>query len=124
MLVVAAVIQHKGLVLACRRAEHKSLAGKWEFPGGKVESGETDEEALKREIFEELQIEIEVGVLVAKSRSQSSSIEMHSYYASIKSGLPSSSSDHDKLRWLRVEELSELEWPELDVPVVEMLLAT
>ena len=124
MLVVAAVIRHQGLVLACRRAGHKSLAGKWEFPGGKVESGETDEVALKREILEELQIEIEVGPLVTRSRSQSSGIEMHSYFASLKSGFPMASSDHDELRWLKVEELSGLEWPELDIPVLEALLST
>jgi len=124
MLVVAAVIKHEGLLLACRRAAHKSLAGKWEFPGGKVEPGESDEEALSREIFEELQIEIEVGQLVTTSHSSSPAIEMHSYFATLKSGFPKSSSDHDELRWLRVEELSDLEWPELDIPVLEVLLAT
>ena len=124
MRVAAAVIEYDGRFLACRRAEHKSLAGKWEFPGGKVEAGETDEEALKREIFEELQIEIEVGALVTRSRSLSTSIEMHSYFATLKSGFPSSSSDHDELRWLSADELSELEWPELDVPVLEVLRST
>lgn len=124
MIVVAAVIEHEGLVLACRRAGHKSLAGKWEFPGGKVEPGESDAEALGREILEELQIEIEVGQLVTSSHSSSPAIEMHSYFAKLKSGIPMSSSDHDELRWLRVEELSALEWPELDIPVLEALLAT
>ena len=54
MRVVAAIIESNGELLACRRASHKSLAGKWEFPGGKVEPGETEQQALVREIREEL----------------------------------------------------------------------
>jgi len=121
MRVVAAVIKHEGRFLACRRAEHKSLAGKWEFPGGKVEPDETDQNALKREILEELQVEIEVGALVAISYSTTSGIEMHSYFATLKDGAPVSSSDHDEFRWLKVEELPKLEWPELDLPVLRVL---
>ena len=61
MRVVCALILEEGRVLACRRSFNKDEAGKWEFPGGKVESGERDEEALAREILEELEMQVLVG---------------------------------------------------------------
>jgi 8-oxo-dGTP diphosphatase len=61
LTVVAALIKHNGRILICRRAEGQSHAGKWEFPGGKVEPGESPKFALKRELQEELAIDAEVG---------------------------------------------------------------
>lgn len=124
MRVVAAVIESNSLVLACRRALHKSMGGFWEFPGGKVESGETDQQALARELREELGIEVEVGDFICQSRSlaNDTEIEMFTYFCSLKSPKPTSSSDHDKLLWVTSSELSSLEWPPLDLPVVEALI--
>ncbi|MFT2691378.1 (deoxy)nucleoside triphosphate pyrophosphohydrolase [Clavibacter zhangzhiyongii] len=65
--VVAAVLIRDGRALACRRAPHTADAGAWEFPGGKVETGERHEDALAREIREELGIEVAVGALVDRS---------------------------------------------------------
>lgn len=121
MIVVAAVIQNNGLYLACRRAPHKALPGKWEFPGGKVEAGESEQEALAREILEELQVKIAVGDFIVESTL--GDITMRTYLATLKSSSPASSSDHDAFEWLAVEQLDSLDWAELDIPVVEALRA-
>ena len=68
--VVAAAILEDGLMLACRRAPGKAAAGRWEFPGGKVEVDEDPQTALRRELREELDIEIEVGELLDRSKTQ------------------------------------------------------
>jgi 8-oxo-dGTP diphosphatase len=124
MRVVAAVIVRDSLVLACRRAQHKSLSGFWEFPGGKVEPDETDSEALSRELHEELGISVKVGDLLTTSYSKSNGleIEMHTYLCELTSDPPASSSDHDQLIWIKTSELGGLKWPPLDIPVVERLV--
>lgn len=121
--VVAAVIERDGKYLACRRARHKSLAGLWEFPGGKVEPGETDQDALRREILEELGVEIQVGVHLATSfnKAGESDIELVAYRARLSKGDVSASSDHDELRWLTSKELEGVVWAPADVPFVEIL---
>lgn len=125
MRVVAAVIRDQERFLACRRAPHKSLAGKWEFPGGKVEPLETDEKALAREILEELGVEVSIDqFLIETSQKQGESkIEMFTYLASLRTETPIQSSDHDQMKWLLLDELSQYDWAELDVPVIEKLQA-
>ena len=125
MRVVAAIIESNGEVLTCRRAAHKSLAGKWEFPGGKVEAGETDTAALTREIKEELGANVVVEELVETTFSNANglTIEMASYMCSLIGQRPTQSSDHDILLWLSADELKTLDWAELDIPVVAKLLS-
>ena len=117
---MAAAIQNEGLIFACRRAPHKSLPGKWEFPGGKVEPGETHDAALRRELLEELNCAVSIGDLVAVS--ELGGITMHTYWASVVGEAPASSTDHDELRWVKIPELSTLDWAELDIPVVEAII--
>jgi 8-oxo-dGTP diphosphatase len=126
MRVVAAVIRSDGQTLACRRAAHKNLAGKWEFPGGKVEAGETDEAALAREIKEELGANVVVEELVETTFSNANglNIVMASYRCRLIDERPTQSSDHDLLLWLAVDELQTLDWAELDIPVVQKLRST
>lgn len=123
MRVVAAVISKGDKFLVCRRSSHKSLPGFWEFPGGKVETGESDPEALKREIREELGVEIQVLEFICMSEIHTDieKIEMYSYSGVLVSNEPSSSSDHDALRWVSAKELPDLRFPELDLPVVTAL---
>ena len=123
MRVVAAVIQDQQRFLACRRAPHKSLPGRWEFPGGKVEPFETDEEALTREILEELGIEISIRkfLIMTSQKFGESQIEMCTYLASLVDERPTQSSDHDQMQWLPLNELSHYDWAELDIPVIEKL---
>ena len=125
MRVVAAVIQSEDKFLACRRAPHKNLAGKWEFPGGKVEADETDGEALAREILEELGVEVSIEqFLIETSQNHGeSTIEMFTYLASLSAERPTRSSDHDQMKWLPLNELSQYDWAELDVPVIAKLQA-
>ena len=117
MRVVAAVIQDRDEILCCRRAPHKALAGQWEFPGGKVESGESDKVALERELQEELGIDVQIGDFIIES-SNDFGITMATYFVTLSSPRPTESSDHDELIWLSVGELAPLNWAELDVPVV------
>ncbi|QIG39695.1 (deoxy)nucleoside triphosphate pyrophosphohydrolase [Microbacterium sp. 4R-513] len=119
--VVAAVIEHDGLFLACRRAAHKAAAGKWEFPGGKVEPGESPAEALEREIREELGIGIHVtGHLTT---DMTGPIRLICLIARLDGERPTASTDHDELRWVAREGLAGLDWAEADLPAVRRLSA-
>ena len=102
----------------------KSAAGKWEFPGGKVEPDESPEAALIREIREELGVEIELGDRIsgAETRAGDLSIDLASYRAITIGPAPTSSTDHDELRWLRISDLAQLDWASPDVPTVEALV--
>lgn len=121
--VVAAVIEHDGLVLACRRRPEKAAGGKWEFPGGKVELGETDAEALVREIQEELGIVIEVtGPLRTDDTEVGSNvIRLVCLRARLQGEVPTTSLDHDELRWVRRGDLAALDWAAPDLPAVAEL---
>jgi 8-oxo-dGTP diphosphatase len=121
--VVAAIIIRDGCVLACRRNPDRSAGGLWEFPGGKVEPGESPEDALGREIREELGVEIDVGELIhrATTPTDTAQVDLSSYEARLTDATPTRSTDHDMLRWLRPHQLSERKWAEPDLPVVELL---
>jgi 8-oxo-dGTP diphosphatase len=123
--VVGAVIEHQGKILACRRHPDKAEGGKWEFPGGKVESGETPQQALSREISEELDIhDAKVRELVTRATTQSGDkrIDLACYRVDVTT-LPSSSTDHDSMKWCTQDQLSTLNWARADLPTVEKLTA-
>lgn len=120
--VVAAVFVRDGNVLACRRAPGKSAAGKWEFPGGKVDDHETSEAALVREIHEELGISISVEALIDRSVTPvgRNNIDL-SCYLVVSAEAPTRSTDHDKLRWVPIPSLPTLDWAAPDLPAVAIL---
>lgn len=121
--VVAAVFQAGSQVLACKRKPEKAAGGKWEFPGGKVEPGESAEEALRRELIEELDVRIKaVGGLIWRETTtdSNSSIDLACYWVE-PDAVPTSSTDHDELRWCFVEELGQLDFAEADKPIVREL---
>lgn len=120
--VVAAVFYRDGEVLACRRAPGKSAAGKWEFPGGKIDDDETPDLALVREIQEELGISISVNGLVDRSVTPVGdlNIDLACYLVS-SAEVPSHSTDHDDLRWLPIEALTSVDWAAPDLPAVAIL---
>nr|WP_254304862.1 (deoxy)nucleoside triphosphate pyrophosphohydrolase [Rathayibacter sp. VKM Ac-2835] len=121
--VVAAVIESDGRILACRRRPEKDAGGKWEFPGGKVEAGETHEQALMREVSEELGVPVTVGDLLTTDDSQVGSriIRLSCWWASLAGATPVSSTDHDQLKWLTRSELGPLNWAAPDLAAVARL---
>jgi 8-oxo-dGTP diphosphatase len=123
-IVIAAVIEKDGHILIGKRKQGKRHAGKWEFPGGTLEHGETNEECLKRELQEELAITAEIGDLVCSSTFSYApdwTIQLMTYRATIVSGI-FNLNDHDEIRWVRIEDLANYEFPEADKLVIETLL--
>jgi 8-oxo-dGTP diphosphatase len=121
-VVGAVIINEKNEVLCALRSQTMSLPGFWEFPGGKIETGETPQESLKREIREELNCTIEVGDLVADATHEYPTIivRLITYFARIIDGTPIAN-EHEKLIWLSINELDSLEWAPADLPTIEAL---
>ena len=120
--VVAAIIHHEGKYLATQRG-YGDFKGQWEFPGGKIESGEAREEALVREIREELRMGIGVDRLLCTTEYDYPAfhLTMHCYLCHITEGTPQLT-EHLAARWLAPEELHSVQWLPADVEVVEALL--
>ena len=123
--VVAAVLFWEGKVLCVQRAEHERdyVSLKWEFPGGKVEVGESREEALVREIREELSVDIEVSefLMTVEHTYPDFHLTMHVFKCVLDRG-EISLNEHVALKWLPVHELDQLDWAAADIPVVEFLM--
>jgi 8-oxo-dGTP diphosphatase len=125
-VVVGAVLVRSGKVLAARRIAPAELAGRWEFPGGKVEPDEAEADALVRECEEELGVTIDVLDRVGPDVPLPGGSVLRCYFARLRQGLsnfPDSSSDHDELRWLAVDELGSVDWLPGDRPIVEAVRA-
>jgi 8-oxo-dGTP diphosphatase len=122
MIIVGAAIIAGGRVLACERAEPPEMAGKWEFPGGKVEDGEDEVAALVRECDEELGVLIEVGervggdIVLSHGRAV-----LKVYVARLVNGVQPRAIEHSALRWLAVDELDSVPWLPADAPIVAAL---
>ena len=121
--VVGAIVERNGAVFAARRNADRSAGGLWEFPGGKVEAGESPEAALRRELQEELNVDVAVGPFVDRSLSDVGSvrIELSCYASEFEGDDPVSSSDHDAMQWVPLTELSALQWAPGDVPLLDGL---
>jgi 8-oxo-dGTP diphosphatase len=118
-IVVGAAIVRHGRVLAARRAVPADLAGQWEFPGGKVEPGESDVDGLARECREELGVQIAVGELLGCIESPGFALRV--YLAELIAGEPQPLADHDELRWLAAAELEDVAWLPADRPLIAAL---
>jgi len=121
--VTAAIIEQNGRVLIARRKKDDPLKDKWEFPGGKIEPGESPEECLKRELHEELGIKAEVGEFICSSTYHYDhiSIELLAYRIRGFTGniVPV---DHDEIAWVAPKDLAGYDLPAADRPVIEKLL--
>ncbi|EJF10608.1 (deoxy)nucleoside triphosphate pyrophosphohydrolase [Pontibacter sp. BAB1700] len=121
--VVAGIIQRSGMYLIARRAPGKSLAGFWEFPGGKLEAGETHEACLVRELKEELDLEVAVGAYIGESvfGEGENQVRLVAYAAHTKQE-HITSTDHDQVRWVDIYEFGDYEFAPADMPIVKALL--
>ena len=123
-VVAAALLDDDGKVLVQRRPQGTDLAGQWEFPGGKIEQGETAETALVRELKEELGLDVEVGSLfplgfatgMAKDRPLILLLFGTRRWNGVAIPLHAS-----ELRWVKVDELKQMPMPAADVPLIEQL---
>ncbi|ATG53195.1 hypothetical protein CFK38_09890 [Brachybacterium vulturis] len=123
--VVGAVLVDGDRVLAARRAPEKHAAGLWEFPGGKIEPGESPQQALSRELGEELGTEVEVGWLIGRGEGRAGDRALHldCYWVRLTGPAPTVSTDHDLLDWVARRELAGRAWAGPDVPIVERIVA-
>jgi 8-oxo-dGTP diphosphatase len=117
-IVVGAAIIRDGRLLAAQRSEPPELAGGWEFPGGKVDPGEADKDALIRECREELGIEIKLRERVGGDWPLTATAVLRVWTAEIVEGVPRPL-EHLALRWLAADELNDVAWLVGDLPVVE-----
>ncbi|SHN33844.1 (deoxy)nucleoside triphosphate pyrophosphohydrolase [Cryptosporangium aurantiacum] len=121
IVVGAAIVNDRGQVLAAQRAEPPALAGCWEFPGGKVEPGESDVSAIVRECREELGVEVElVERLGPDLPLQRDFGVLRVWIARLAEGEPTAL-EHAALRWLDATELDDVAWLPADAPLIDEL---
>ena len=111
---------------AAPRTAPPALAGGWEFPGGKIDPGETPEEALHREVREELGVAVALGERVPGPLAGGrwplgESWAMTVWFATVTDGEPAPIEDHDELRWLAADELYAVPWLPADLPIVDAI---
>ena len=123
--VVAAIIIKKNKILCVQRGENKYdyISKKYEFPGGKIEVGEKQEDAIKREIYEELKMEIKTlkKFITVIHEYPDFHLTMHSYICTCEN-FCFELTEHIDFKWLKKNELRGLDWAAADVPIVEKLV--
>ena len=120
--VAAAIIRSGHKIFATQRGYGEFKDG-WEFPGGKIEAGESAKQALAREISEELSLRAHVGEKITTTTHEYdfATIELTTYYCEILDGTPQLL-DHDETRWVRKEEALSLQWAPADIHAVSMVV--
>lgn len=121
--VTCAIIVHNDKILICQRSEMMSMPLKWEFPGGKIEPGESNEECLRREIREELGVEISIGKSLKPvvHKYPSFSICLYPFVCALEGG-EMILAEHVQALWVPADVLMDYDWAEADVPVVNAYL--
>lgn len=121
--VVGAVIEDEDHNILCaQRPDNKNLALKWEFPGGKIEKGETPAQALKRELIEEMTLDISIGEKITTTvyEYDFGIVELATYYAKIIKG-DIQLLEHAQMKWVKPEEIEKLDWAPADIPAIEII---
>lgn len=120
--VAAGLISHNGRYLIAKRRTGVHLAGLWEFPGGKREQGESLEECLQRELYEELSIRVDVPVpfQIIRHEYPEKTVELHFFRCNIEEGL-ATPLDCAEIRWVFPSEMGQYQFPPADRPIIEAL---
>lgn len=133
LIVVAAIVDTLSAptcVVSARRRAPDAVAGQWELPGGKVESGETPEQALHRELAEELSVTVTLGARLLGPLQDGTwplteTLRMAVWWAELevaqRHGIPAPGEAHDEVRWLRADELDSVPWLAPDLPIVNAI---
>lgn len=121
--VVGAVVLHNERILAVQRGLGKALPGMWEFPGGKIEQDETPQDALTRELREELLCHVSVGDHITTTAHDYSfgTVVLSTYFCELVGSEPQLT-EHADLLWLPPSELDSLDWAPADIPAVELIM--
>lgn len=124
LIVICGIISSKSNVLIARRAKGTHLSGYWEFPGGKLEKNEKEEECLVREIREELGVDIQVDSFFMENLHtyESKEILLKAYRCFWVSNNEFTLSDHDKIEWVEINKLNQYEFAPADIPIVNALI--
>ncbi len=124
--VACAIIEQDGTVLTAQRSATMSLPLKWEFPGGKIEAGETAEECLIRELREELGVSVFIGSALSPATHsyQDFTVTLYPFTCSLTGGTVTMH-EHHALKWVEPQQMPELDWAAADLPVIsEYLIIT
>ena len=117
--VACAIIEQNGTALAAQRSAAMSLPLKWEFPGGKIESGETAEECLIRELREELGVSVFIGSALTPATHSYPDFTVTLYpYTCRLTGGTVTMYEHHALKWVEPQQMPELDWAAADLPVI------
>lgn len=122
--VACALIEQEGLLLAAQRSARTSIPLKWEFPGGKIEVGESPEECLHRELQEELEITVVIGLALLPSTHCYTNFTVTLYpFVCQMTTTEMVLREHEEIRWLARGDLLTLDWAAADLPVLKHYLA-
>ena len=122
--VTCAIIEHTNKILICQRSASMKLPLKWEFPGGKIETGESKEDCLRREIREEINIDITIrkALTMIEHHYADFSLQLYPFVCSLQSG-EVKALEHTQAIWVAIDQLLDYDWAEADLPIVNEYIA-
>lgn len=122
--VTAGLVQYNARILIGQRAANRRFAGKWEFPGGKIDPGETPQQSLQRELSEELGLETRIGDLFSDTLyvHEAGKIRQYTFWVELTAPpVAVQFEEHQAIAWIKLEELSQYEFAGADLSVIELL---